>query len=323
MWRDRAPFDPRLHALLALLASGCATQPAQLAALVNGTPDSDPSIVAVIHTRESGSRQLCTGTVIAPRAVLTAKHCVFEDLGGSVWTAIPAARLSIVLGADVVGAPGDELAVTAITTTEGPYRDGAGAVGGDIAILTLASDLSATPLALAAVPPTSGSAIRIVGFGYTEAGAGGTLGTQHAGMASIVSVEDGTFTSEGAQWTCTGDSGGPAIDVASGRVIGVTSIGPRGCAVSSSIYTRLDRHRDMLEAAGVVAAEPDAAAPGADAAGLTLSDAGSGAPPTGGCSAAPGATRGATTTSVSLVLLVGAAWARRARARRAERNRGR
>jgi secreted trypsin-like serine protease len=259
--------------------------------IVNGARGGDASVVAVVHTRESGTRQLCTGTVVAPRVVLTAKHCVFEDLGGTAWTAIPPSRLSIVLGDDIVGAPGDAIDVLSIATTDGPYRDGDGANGGDLALLSLASDVGLPPLEIAASAPTAGQAIRIVGFGYTEAGAGGLLGTRHEGSASIVAVASGTFTSEGAQWTCTGDSGGPAIDT-SGRVLGVTSIGPRNCLVSSSIYTRIDQHLDLLASVGVGASEADAASglPDASAAtdsGLT-SGADAGAASGGGCSAAAG-----------------------------------
>ncbi len=240
-------------------------------ALVNGAPSSDASVLAVIHTRPDGSRQLCTGTLVAARVVLTAKHCVYEDVGGTTWSAIPASDLSVSLGDSVAGSTG-EIAVSTITTSAGPYHDGDGAIGGDLALLTLASEpVGLTPRALALRAPSVGEPLRIVGFGYTGAGATGTLGERNEGSAAVVSVDTGTFTSEGASWTCTGDSGGPALRAADGAVIGVTSIGPRGCPASTSIYTRLDLNADVLAAAGVPIA------PGDDAGGIAADDAGSSA----------------------------------------------
>lgn len=244
--------------VLGLVAVACAQEPvATREALVNGSPSPDTAVVAVIHTRPTGTQQLCTGTLIARAVVLTAKHCVFEDMGGADWVANPVSSMSVRFGASVT-APDGEIAVTAIATTPGAYRDGAGAMGGDIALLTLASAATVAPADVSIEAPTSGLALRIAGYGYTEAGSMGTLGERREGSASIVSVAAGTFTSEGASWTCTGDSGGPAFRASDGAVVGVTSIGPRGCPASTSIYTRLDAHVDLLTAAGVVVGAPDA-----------------------------------------------------------------
>lgn len=269
------------RSLLLLVALAGCSPPASLRAgpLVNGTPSSQASIVAVIHTRPDGSRQLCSGTVISPRVVVTAKHCVFEDVGGTEWVPIPAARLSILLGDDIVGAPGASIAVAAIDTTPGPYHDDDGLSGGDVALLSLAFDAPVPPLPVATAAPATGVAVRLVGFGYTGEGRTGELGIRHEGPASIVSVAAETFTTEGASWTCIGDSGGPALDP-SGAVLGVATGGPSGCPASTSISTRLDRHEALLTRAGVTrdAGVPDAASPPDSPGG----DAG-GAPAASGC----------------------------------------
>ena len=276
--------------------SACADAPARasVGSLVNGTASTEAGVVAVIHTRPTGTRQLCTGTLVGPNVVLTAKHCVYEDMGGSEWVANPTAAMSITLG-DAVSSPTGEVAVTAISTTPGPYHDGDGANGGDIALLTLASvPPFITPRVIARDAPTAGLALRIEGFGYTGAGSTGTLGERHQGSAGIVSVAVGTFTSEGPSWTCTGDSGGPAFRASDGALLGVTSIGPRGCPASTSVYTRVDQHLALLAAAGVVigidvdaGADIDAGRVTDDAGRPEPSDAGLVAPPrrASGCSA--------------------------------------
>lgn len=196
-------------------------------------------------------------------------------------------RVSIALGGGV-SSPTGEIAVTSIATTPGAYRDGDGAIGGDLALLTLASAaVGITPAPVATAAPTESLALQIVGFGYTRAGSMGTLGDRNEGAASVVSVTAGTFTSEGASWTCTGDSGGPAFRASDGAIIGVTSIGPRRCPASTSIYTRLDQHLDLLSTAGVdVGTEPDASITGDSSTvggGSTIDAAVDPAPPAGGC----------------------------------------
>lgn len=43
--------------------------------------------------------RLCSGAVIAPRAVLTAKHCVYRSVAGSTtWEAVPRGELSVRTG---------------------------------------------------------------------------------------------------------------------------------------------------------------------------------------------------------------------------------
>ncbi len=242
--------------------------------------------------------RLCSGAVVAPRAVLTAKHCVYRPVAGSTtWAAVPPAELTVRTGTDF-RAPTRTVAVADVRTTDGPYHDDDGRVGGDIAVVTLAEPLDVAPKRIARAPAARGDVVRIVGFGYTQPGAADAadLGALHRGEATVQSVEANVFSTTGAQWTCTGDSGGPALHATRDELVGVVSIGPAGCRVSTSYYTRVDRYLALFD--GLVdlppadaGAPPDAPTPDASSApDAPASDASAPAPPAaadGGCDVRP------------------------------------
>jgi V8-like Glu-specific endopeptidase len=207
------------------------------------------AVVAVYYQRPGTTTlRLCTGTLIAPDVVVTAKHCLYDEVEDDVWEAMPTSALEVVAGdaaLDSLGAVDEVVGVAAIATTPGGYTRADALAGDDIAVLTLDAALGVAPADVSFVAPSVGDIVGIAGFGFTE---DDVLGVKHEASADVSVVAAGTFETTGDSWTCTGDSGGPAFDVA-GALIGVTSIGPTGCPASRSIYTRVDRHRDMLEAA--------------------------------------------------------------------------
>jgi secreted trypsin-like serine protease len=233
-----------------LLAAGCSASDdvhTRSEPIIQGTRETDAPWAVMVVQQPAGSTRvrLCTGTVIAPRAVLTAKHCVFRDTGTGTWATVPTEELTVRTGLDFRSST-RTLVVTNVRTTEGPYRDGDGRNGADIAVLLTRDGLDGTPVALSSTPAVEGSMVRIVGYGYTRAGATdpADLGIVHSGEATVGRVEANVFSTTGTQWTCTGDSGGPALD-RGGRLVGVTSIGPSGCRVSTSYYTRVDRYASL------------------------------------------------------------------------------
>jgi V8-like Glu-specific endopeptidase len=313
-----------LVALVVTASLGCAfadgdTRVALSQPIINGATARDAPWAVMVVQQPAGSTRvrLCTGTVIAPRAVLTAKHCVYRDLGTGTWEVVPASDLTARIGTDFRDAMTRTVAVDFVRTTDGPYRDGDGRNGGDIAVLITREDLGITPRAVSRTPAVEGSAVEIVGYGYTMAGASdpADLGVVHRGMATVARVETNVFSTTGSQWTCTGDSGGPALD-GRGALVGVTSIGPTGCRVSTSYYTRVDRYVSLFEDLLPPATTTDAGVP-ADALGTSdvpaVATDGAALPPaTGGsdsgCHASPGASSRGGVSGWWLVLL--AAWAR-------------
>jgi secreted trypsin-like serine protease len=307
-----ARLAPLLVAALAL--GSCGVAPSTAAeAIIQGTPEAaSPWVVMVVQVVPGTTRvKLCSGAVVAPRVVLTAKHCVYRSVTGSAtWELVPRAELSVRTGTNFRSAE-RTVTVASVRTTDGPYRDNDGRSGGDIAVLTLDEALEVTPKRISRTPAAAGDVVRIVGFGYTQPGAAdpADLGGLHRGEATVQTVEANVFSTTGSQWTCTGDSGGPALHPGRDELVGVVSIGPTGCRVSTSYYTRVDRYLSLFDGLLPEAPSADASAvadASADAPDAPPADAAAPSPASrdGGCDVQPRPVR----KGVPCALLGALAW---------------
>lgn len=231
---------------------------ARQAAVTSATPAlGDRAVVAVV---QRGGDLRCTGTLIAPRAVLTAAHCgVTGDNAGD---------FQVFVG-EVVGGVGTGVDVVDVRVHPGFV---AATFASDLAVLWLRADVPVVPVALpeGALALEVGAVVRVVGYGVSAAGAA-DQGTRRQGSASISEVTEAEVTLAPApSQPCSYDSGGPAFVIVAGveRLAGVTSRGDAGCVTTSRearVDTQLGFIRDALAAgprpppvdAGVVVPPPD------------------------------------------------------------------
>jgi hypothetical protein len=219
--------------LSAHLILGCAASPGDdlnvaRAAITAGLPSSrDLEVVGII----ANERVVCTGTLVHPRVVLTAAHCLaIED------------SLSVFFGAQYVrGEP------TIRTVEKRPHPEfEPRTLANDVGLLLLEEKAPPeAPIARLDERPLDdsvvGTEVRVVGFG-AERGGESPLGAKKTGRALVAAVNRWEVRlSPGPALTCSGDSGGPVFLAVGGAetLVGVTSAGDAACT-SVSVATRVD-----------------------------------------------------------------------------------
>jgi V8-like Glu-specific endopeptidase len=247
-------------------ASAQATDPAATASVIGGhnaTIAKYPSL-AFIEGVQATAGYACTGTVVAPRVVLTAGHCV-EDIESSsivepglIAVATGVSNLQKIAKTQVSGVE-RVLAYPGFDPTE---------LHGDAGLLILSAPVSAPPIALATGADAAlyepGDELTVAGWGIDDRATG------HAPnqlQAATVPIEEASRCKEGTRrfypfyeptrqvctldapkfhiTTCHGDSGGPAIATAADGTpveVGVTSLGDGTCnPTSPAVFTRVDQ----------------------------------------------------------------------------------
>ena len=232
-------------AVMVLGVSGCAVEQASseeaesnASEIVGGTKTTGfPAVGALVD----GGGPFCTGTVVAPRVVVTAAHCL-EGVQS-------ASSLGFALGASAFR-PQQVLKVAAATVH--PQYD-ARNIRNDIAVLRLAADAPVTPVPIATKGPTVGQSLVFVGYGMSNGRTGAGFGTKRQVTMKVAQVGATQFAyAEPGKNTCGGDSGGPAFATdASGNlsVAGVTSYGDAAC-VQYGVDTRVDTYAAFVQQAG-------------------------------------------------------------------------
>jgi len=220
--------------------------------LVGGTPDSgDPAVVALFaHDPGAGSGTLCTATLVSPRVLLTAAHCVDprETGDGVVFDAI--------FSTTVVGGSGTDIHPVAETRFDPDFDPGLLTNGHDIGVAILrdpVTTIAPIPYIRSSIPANVGKTIRLVGYGLNngfdaQGTSAGTKRTMSATLNSVdpITINVGTFGST----SCNGDSGGPGLVDIGGQetIVGVTSYGIAYC-LSAGFYSRVDLYTGFIDKA--------------------------------------------------------------------------
>jgi secreted trypsin-like serine protease len=279
--------------MVALAALAAGAGPAQ--AVVGGTaaaPGSYPYVAQVLVGGAFG----CTGTLVAPRWVLTAGHCgsitgsLSEGLAPSP-VAWPAEAYDVRLGSVYADGHGAEDHAVAQVRVDTDYLPTNG-TGNDVTLLELDTPSRIAPMKIVAVGEREswrpGVLATIAGFGTTSQDASQAPAQMQVAQVPIttdaycaaaykggldLAADDGSFDPatmlcagypQGGTDTCQGDSGGPLL--VAGRLVGATSFG-NGCAKPGKpgVYARVAEGpiRAFLAAnvPEAFAAEPTAAAP--------------------------------------------------------------
>lgn len=338
----------RLGAALsaALTASGCSA-PAPDAVGLEAQPvlygavsTSDEDMVVEVISKTDTVSHTCTGTLLAPNVVITARHCVAtyvdahftctsdgeltpDSQGGKMGPVLDPSQITVRKG---VKPP----AVTTATAVKVFATQATTICRNDIAVIVLDKmlDLPTSPVRLRA-GIVNGETIRVVGYGVDENNMFGTrhtrsgLAISQVGSSQFRPVGDNvpprTFVTEGPA-LCIGDSGGPAFSMESAAIIGVWSqvVGECGASTARNFFTEIAPFEDELitpafaEAGGAPwlegttgPGEPTGGNPGAGGDGGAPSTEG-GAPAsggsgdTGGAVTSGGKSSGGTSTSAGL-----------------------
>jgi secreted trypsin-like serine protease len=277
-------------ALLTLALVGASTPTAASAAsakasVIGGHAASIAELpsLAYIEGEDAVTPYACTGTVVAPKVILTAGHCVEDIESGTI---APAAGFAVATGvSDLNQVTKGNVSLVSQALVFPGFKPGK--LQGDAGLLILATPVTAPPIALASAPDNgllaAGTPLTIAGWGLTnpkakqgpaQLQAGSTVVQDPAACRQqtrryypfytaalqLCAIDQPSDKVSG----CFGDSGGPAIATrADGTPVqlGVISTGGPGCNPHlPNVFTRVDQVVAWV-GAWVAAVEAGAPAP--------------------------------------------------------------
>lgn len=306
-----------------LLLAACGTGPAgpeeatasTSSAIYGGVEDvgsSQNDAVVAIKIGDGQQFVLCTGSLIAPNVVLTARHCVSVlnnqaincdqsgnslDDGPDLGADQPVASIHVFAGAtpNLVGTPD-------ANASQLFHPQSSTICNSDVALIVLDKSITVAPPLRVRMssPVTMSESVRAVGYGSNDQNQ--PIGTRfrrdNVSVLAVGSTVSASMTPlgsnefEASEAMCNGDSGGPAIDEKTGAIVGLVSRGGITCTDQTGhVYTSLAGFQPLFQQAFAVAggAAVDENAPPSSDGGAIGADGGSGTGPgtTAGSSGGP------------------------------------
>lgn len=235
----------------------------QKAAIIHGIPSTtDQDFVVLIgQGAGGGAYEYCSGALIAPNLVLTARHCV-STTGSSGCARITADdapdALQIYAGhtrnADWITHAPDAFGKQLF------FDDGTNLCSHDLALIVLDTPLQGYPIAPIRLdaPANVGDMVTAIGWGVTDTVGDPGIRFQRTDIPIKKVDVPGTEFLVGEAF-CHGDSGGPGIDGTTGAIVGVVSRGgggttapagdpAAGCVgpTTQNIYTGVWGFKDLI-----------------------------------------------------------------------------
>ena len=237
-----------------LLALGCGVaDPApspnaatRLDPILSATADTTTSSVFLLDLRfDNGHAAICSATLISPRVLATAAHCLDPSREGAGSMTVKATNK-----ADDSNLKASDFTSGTVLARHPSYP---AVMGADLGLILLASaPVGVTPVPLQRTPPASwvGQPLRVVGYGRTAA-ATADSGTRRTGNVTVSSANADSleFGTAGAAGICSGDSGGPGFFTQGGveRIAGVHSyVISAACGIGDDV--RIDTHLSFIDA---------------------------------------------------------------------------
>jgi MYXO-CTERM domain-containing protein len=270
---------------LSLVVAGCLApvDPASHhSPIINGDPsgpEDDAAVGLPLFSQGGGFQGACSGVLIAPDIVLTARHCVSRTDGqgvacdaegnplygtGGVRSDYEPEQVQVIVG--------PELSFDFAAKGKLIFRSSVDNLcNNDIAVVVLDQKITNVQFAKVRLdsPPVEDQEILAVGWGQSNNSSGygrrrrANIPITGVGpLESSVGLALGPNEFQTGEGICQGDSGGPAFDMNTGAVIGVVSRGGNGkmgtrqdptapCVDDGpyrthNIYTRTDTFKDLI-----------------------------------------------------------------------------
>ncbi len=229
--------DFRCVTLLAVLSLSCARTMGSDVKIMGGTEvtaEQNQGVVAATAVLlDATGSYFCSGTLIAPRIVVTAAHCV---KGSSTPKFV-----TFTLRSD------DPAAVKIpVESSRATLNYGKGTADGDFGYVLLSKDAAVDPVIVATMAEEKmliceGCQLTLVGYGSTALG-DTREGIKRLATTNVAKVVGGKIqTAPTGSGTCHGDSGGPAFAQTSEgewRLVGIASTGLDKCTEGAGTHCR-------------------------------------------------------------------------------------